>query len=144
MQRYLLFQRREMPVYPTNETVQQVFARLSAYRDMMDGPQVTPTQHYLFHISTKILLATLVAIVIHGRMEPRSSAHSAFVHAARIEKTAKWLWSHHQCCLYLLACGWRDLVFWHEEQHEAACFTVKAQQPCHLVRTDSRAPSADR
>ena len=25
---------------PTNETVAQVFARLSAYRDSMDGPQV--------------------------------------------------------------------------------------------------------
>ncbi|KAK9865756.1 hypothetical protein WJX84_001274 [Apatococcus fuscideae] len=39
IERFLLFQRRENPVYPTNETVAQVFARLSAYRDAMDGPQ---------------------------------------------------------------------------------------------------------
>ncbi|KAK9862603.1 hypothetical protein WJX84_007504, partial [Apatococcus fuscideae] len=38
--RYLLFQRRNNIVYPTNETVAQVFARLSAYRDLYDGPQV--------------------------------------------------------------------------------------------------------
>ena len=46
MQRYLLFQRRDMPVYPTNETVAQVFARLSAYRDAMDGPQVCSSNIY--------------------------------------------------------------------------------------------------
>lgn len=42
LQRYLLFQRRNNIVYPTNETVAQVFARLSAYRDLYDGPQVGP------------------------------------------------------------------------------------------------------
>ncbi|KAK9826220.1 hypothetical protein WJX74_000769 [Apatococcus lobatus] len=40
VERYLLFQRRNNIVYPTNETVAQVFARLSAYRDLYDGPQV--------------------------------------------------------------------------------------------------------
>ena len=49
MQRYLLFQRREMPLYPTNETVAQVFARLSAYRDLMDGPQVTLARYSVLH-----------------------------------------------------------------------------------------------
>ena len=40
LQRYLLFQRANNTVYPTNETVAQVFARLSAFRDAYDGPQV--------------------------------------------------------------------------------------------------------
>ncbi|KAK9862594.1 hypothetical protein WJX84_000232 [Apatococcus fuscideae] len=39
VERYLAFERRNNRVYPTNETVAQVFARLSAYRDSMDGPQ---------------------------------------------------------------------------------------------------------
>ena len=34
-------------VPPTNETVSQVFARLSAYRDAMDGPQVWPAPQSL-------------------------------------------------------------------------------------------------
>ena len=41
VQRFLLFQRRNLNVYPTNETVAQVFARLSALRDALDGPQVS-------------------------------------------------------------------------------------------------------
>lgn len=41
VQRFLLFQRRDLNVYPTNETVAQVFARLSAFRDALDGPQVS-------------------------------------------------------------------------------------------------------
>ncbi|KAK9849793.1 hypothetical protein WJX84_005203, partial [Apatococcus fuscideae] len=39
-ERYLLFQRANNTVYPTNETVAQVFARLSAFRDAYDGPQI--------------------------------------------------------------------------------------------------------
>ncbi|KAK9839115.1 hypothetical protein WJX74_009810 [Apatococcus lobatus] len=39
IERFLLFQRRNVNVYPTNETVAQVFARLSALRDALDGPQ---------------------------------------------------------------------------------------------------------
>jgi hypothetical protein len=40
MQRFLLWQRRNNTVAPFNETVQQVFARISALRDRLDGPQV--------------------------------------------------------------------------------------------------------
>ena len=40
MQRSILFDLRDEIVPPTNETVAQVFARISAYRDSMDGPQV--------------------------------------------------------------------------------------------------------
>ena len=38
-QRFLLWQRRNNTVAPFNETVQQVFARVSALRDSLDGPQ---------------------------------------------------------------------------------------------------------
>ena len=40
MQRSILYDLKDEIVPPTNETVAQVFARLSAYRDAMDGPQV--------------------------------------------------------------------------------------------------------
>ncbi|EIE26936.1 hypothetical protein COCSUDRAFT_59434 [Coccomyxa subellipsoidea C-169] len=40
VQRMLLWQRRNNTVYPFNETVQQVFARISALRDSLDGPPV--------------------------------------------------------------------------------------------------------
>ena len=46
MQRSILFDLKDEIVPPTNETVAQVFARLSAYRDSMDGPQVSH-QHCL-------------------------------------------------------------------------------------------------
>ena len=39
-QRFLLWERRNNTVMPFNETVQQVFARISALRDSLDGPQV--------------------------------------------------------------------------------------------------------
>lgn len=42
LQRSILFDLRDEIVPPTNETVAQVFARISAYRDSMDGPQVYP------------------------------------------------------------------------------------------------------
>ena len=41
LQRSILFDLKDEIVPPTNETVSQVFARLSAYRDAMDGPQVS-------------------------------------------------------------------------------------------------------
>ena len=41
VQRSILYDLKDEIVPPTNETVAQVFARLSAYRDAMDGPQVT-------------------------------------------------------------------------------------------------------
>ncbi|BDA43081.1 Desiccation-related protein PCC13-62 [Coccomyxa sp. Obi] len=40
VQRMLLWQIRNNTVYPFNETVQQVFARISALRDSLDGPQM--------------------------------------------------------------------------------------------------------
>ena len=39
-QRSLLWDRRNNIVEPFNETVQQVMARISAFRDSLDGPQV--------------------------------------------------------------------------------------------------------
>ena len=42
VQRVLLWQRRNNTVPPFNESVQQVFARISALRDSLDGPQVDP------------------------------------------------------------------------------------------------------
>ncbi|KAK9865943.1 hypothetical protein WJX84_012323 [Apatococcus fuscideae] len=39
IERSILFDLRDEIVPPTNETVAQVFARISAYRDSMDGPQ---------------------------------------------------------------------------------------------------------
>ena len=44
MQRVLLWERRNNTVEPFGETVQQVYARISALRDRLDGPVVTP-QH---------------------------------------------------------------------------------------------------
>ena len=40
LQRILLWERRNNVVFPFNETVQQVFSRISAFRDSLDGPQV--------------------------------------------------------------------------------------------------------
>ncbi|KAK9804578.1 hypothetical protein WJX73_002013 [Symbiochloris irregularis] len=40
LERSILFDLKDEIVPPTNETVSQVFARLSAYRDSMDGPQI--------------------------------------------------------------------------------------------------------
>lgn len=40
MQRVLLWERRNNLVPPFGETVQQVFARISALRDSLDGPSV--------------------------------------------------------------------------------------------------------
>lgn len=40
VQRMLLWQMRNYTVEPFEETVQQVFARVSALRDSLDGPQV--------------------------------------------------------------------------------------------------------
>jgi len=40
LQRLLLWERRNNNLPPFNETVQQVFARISALRDSLDGPQV--------------------------------------------------------------------------------------------------------
>ena len=42
LQRFLLWERRNVTVMPFNESVQQVFARISALRDSLDGPQVHP------------------------------------------------------------------------------------------------------
>ena len=41
VERVLLFQMRNMTVEPFGETVQQVFSRISALRDSLDGPQVS-------------------------------------------------------------------------------------------------------
>ena len=41
VQRSILYDLKDEIVPPTNETVTQVFARLSAYRDAMDGPQAS-------------------------------------------------------------------------------------------------------
>ncbi|CAK0780436.1 hypothetical protein CVIRNUC_005053 [Coccomyxa viridis] len=40
VERFLLWERRNNTVSPFNETVQQVFARISALRDSLDGPQM--------------------------------------------------------------------------------------------------------
>lgn len=40
LQRVLLWERRNNVVAPFDETVQQVFARISALRDSLDGPEV--------------------------------------------------------------------------------------------------------
>lgn len=39
LQRVILWERRNLVVEPFGETVQQVFARISALRDSLDGPQ---------------------------------------------------------------------------------------------------------
>jgi len=39
LQRIILWERRNNVVFPFNETVQQVFSRISAFRDSLDGPQ---------------------------------------------------------------------------------------------------------
>ena len=41
VERTLLYQMRNATVEPFGETVQQVFARISALRDSLDGPQVS-------------------------------------------------------------------------------------------------------
>ena len=50
MQRFLLWERRNNTVMPFNETVQQVFARVSALRDSLDGPQVSPYHFLNLHV----------------------------------------------------------------------------------------------
>lgn len=55
VQRSILFDLKDEIVPPTNETVAQVFARLSAYRDAMDGPQVK--LHLVYSCITYLLVA---------------------------------------------------------------------------------------
>lgn len=57
LQRMLLWQRRNNTVMPFNETVQQVFARISALRDSLDGPQV---REYLFYSNSLYRLDKIV------------------------------------------------------------------------------------
>ena len=45
VQRILLWERRNNTVEPFGETVQQVYARISALRDRLDGPVVDPHHH---------------------------------------------------------------------------------------------------
>ena len=48
VERVLLYQMRNATVEPFGETVQQVFARISALRDSLDGPQVSPHSYTLY------------------------------------------------------------------------------------------------
>ena len=48
LQRFLLWERRNNTVMPFKETVQQVWARISALRDSLDGPQAGPTTRAIF------------------------------------------------------------------------------------------------
>ena len=51
VERTLLYQMRNFTVEPFNETVQQVFSRISALRDSLDGPQVRHS-----HLYAKLIL----------------------------------------------------------------------------------------
>ena len=51
VERTLLYQMRNATVEPFGETVQQVFARISALRDSLDGPQVS-VLYVTVHISS--------------------------------------------------------------------------------------------
>lgn len=57
VERMLLWNMRNATVEPFGETVQQVFARISALRDSLDGPQVTTlglpceSRHLIFALS---------------------------------------------------------------------------------------------
>ncbi len=63
MQRSILFDLKDEIVPPTNETVTQVFARLSAYRDAMDGPQVSISHvHHSLERKEKKILHILASI----------------------------------------------------------------------------------
>lgn len=48
LQRVLLWERRNNIVPPFGETVQQVFARISALRDSLDGPAVRLPLLYIY------------------------------------------------------------------------------------------------
>lgn len=60
VQRMLLWQMRNYTVEPFNETVQQVFARVSALRDSLDGPQVKMS------LKQKSGVPTDVTPLVHG------------------------------------------------------------------------------
>ena len=63
VERTLLYQMRNFTVEPFNETVQQVFSRISALRDSLDGPQVNHSHLYtsLILICCVFLHLTIVA-----------------------------------------------------------------------------------
>ena len=58
MQRFLLWERRNNTVQPFGETVQQVFARISALRDSLDGPQVNLPFDMLHSLRDKTEIST--------------------------------------------------------------------------------------
>lgn len=63
VQRSILFDLKDEIVPPTNETVTQVFARLSAYRDSMDGPQVS-CNHMSPYVTCRLLLHCLLLLAM--------------------------------------------------------------------------------
>ena len=57
VERVLLFQMRNATVAPFGETVQQVFSKISALRDSLDGPQVRSCLSLLLLLLLLLLLA---------------------------------------------------------------------------------------
>ncbi len=68
MQRSILFDLKDEIVPPTNETVTQVFARLSAYRDSMDGPQVSCISFYVVPLIHHEFISILQSLAMAGPM----------------------------------------------------------------------------
>ena len=68
VQRMLLWQMRNYTVEPFNETVQQVFARVSALRDSLDGPQVKSQLKWHSDVPTDVTLYVVISLVLHSQV----------------------------------------------------------------------------
>lgn len=62
LQHVLLWERRNNTVPPFGETVQQVFSRISALRDSLDGPQVCLLRYVVCQIITHISFSSIALI----------------------------------------------------------------------------------
>ena len=94
-QRYLLYQLRNTIIKPFGETALQVFARISALRDSLDGPQVDPgpMQSWAYEIPLALCKALMISvascsIASPGPMPRLSTAH---VSTSRTAEDVKYL-----------------------------------------------------
>ena len=71
VERTLLYQMRNATVEPFGESVQQVFARISALRDSLDGPQVSHCTFCCFDgEASGQLVALLCCSLLHAGLQP--------------------------------------------------------------------------
>ena len=81
LQRFLLWERRNNTVMPFKETVQQVWARISALRDSLDGPQAGPTTRAIFLVHAHRRPAGLALHLGTKQVSGQPPRYEVFLHS---------------------------------------------------------------